>query len=97
MANSTWKAVEREICKRLGLERHGPTGVPAPDGTSDWLIAEVKHRKRLPRLIVDGMAQVEQHATGQQTAVLVLHEKGQEYDDCLVVLRLREWQELHGD
>ena len=48
MTDKTWKAVEREIARRLGGHRVGCTGKATVDVVSDWLTIEVKTRKALP-------------------------------------------------
>ena len=46
--SSQWKQAEREISKRLGLQRntnsHGPDAIPA-----NGLIVEIKHGKQVPQ------------------------------------------------
>jgi hypothetical protein len=62
---------------------------------SSWIVAEVKHRKRLPQWLKDALAQAKQHAGGDRLAVAVLHEHGRH--DSLVVLSLSDFQEWFGD
>ncbi len=95
---STWKHCEREIAKRLGARRVGPTGIATPDVVvGDWLLVEVKHRKTLPAWLLGALDQVEQHATEAQLPIAVLHGERMRYDDSLVVLRLDDFVEWFGD
>lgn len=98
---STWKHAERQIARRLGTERIGPTGKAGPDAIAQygagWLLAEIKHRKTLPQWLKDALAQVTQHAGPNELAIAVLHESRMPYDDSLVVLRLSDFVEWFGD
>ncbi len=97
MTTSTWKHAERQIAKRLGARRVGPTGQATPDiEVGDWLLVEVKHRKNLPVWLLDALEQVEQHATEAQLPIAVLHAHGMPYDHSLVVLRLDDFVEWFG-
>lgn len=100
---ATWKAVERAICKRLGLQRVGPAGDGTTDGINDWLSVEIKHRKSLPAWLTRALSQA-QHDTndGQRLALVVLHEKYKNHDDDLVLLRLSDFirwfcEEINAD
>jgi len=46
MAPSTWKAVELEVCRLLGGQRRGPTGVACSDCIDAPFCVSVKHGKR---------------------------------------------------
>ncbi len=97
MTTSTWKHAEREIAKRLGGERTGPTGKATPDVIKSWLLVEIKHRKNLPAWLLGALEQVEQHATDAQLSIAVLHAERMRYDDSLVVLRLGDFVDWFGD
>lgn len=55
--NTTWKQCEREVARRLGGFRVGCTGEAAPDVQTPWCSVEVKTRKRLPKWLLEAMAQ----------------------------------------
>ena len=90
---TTWKHAEREVAKRLGARRSGPTGEAQPDIVTDRLAVEVKHRKRLPAWILHALAQAEAGADGR-LPLAVLHERGQRYDDALVIMRLSDFARI---
>jgi len=92
MPDATWKKAEREIAARLGSHREGPTG--AADILTDEFSVEVKHRKTLPKWLHQAMEQSEGHTPPGKKALVVLHETGQRYDDCYVVVRLSDFTEL---
>lgn len=97
---STWKNVEREVAARLGGERIPVSGRQrgdAPDISHDWLSIEVKHRKSaVPKWQLEGMKQAEASVRGNQLPILIIHAKGQRFDDCLVQLRLSDFVEWFG-
>lgn len=99
MADTRWKAVERRVaallaCRRIpvtGLDRHGA------DLENDWLCVQVKSRKVPGRYLwdwADGIAATARR-TGK-TGIVVLHRPGDDTEDAVVVLSLREWRALHG-
>lgn len=92
---ATFKQAEREVCKRLGIERTGYLG--GADGSGDWLAVEVKHRKTLPTWLHDAMAQAERHAQDGQLPIVALHELRQPYAEAFVVMRLDAFVEWFGD
>ena len=57
MADKTWKAVEREIARRLGGQRMGCTGQATADVITPSLAIEVKTRRRLPSWLLDAIEQ----------------------------------------
>ena len=97
MANTTWKASERAIAKRLGGERVGNRGCNTEDVAHDWLSVEVKTRKSLPAWLRDAMAQAERNAPAGRLPMVVLHQVGQRHDKDLVVLSLGDFETWFGD
>jgi len=93
MANTTWKASERAIAKRLGGERVGNRGRNTEDVAHDWLSVEVKTRKSLPAWLREAMAQAEHNSPAGRLPVVVLHQVVQRHDGDLVVLRLGDFTE----
>lgn len=91
MTDTTWKAAERRISQLLGGKRLGPTGTPQPDVVSDFLVAEVKHKKRMPQWLWDAVEQAREQRDVQRMPIVVLHQYGQRYDHSLVVARLDDF------
>lgn len=90
-----WKEAERQVARRVGGARvsNHALGLRTPDVESSWLSLEVKHRKRLPVLITDTMAQARRNATPGKLVGAVLHEEGQRYDDAVIMIRLGDFEE----
>lgn len=86
---TTWKAVERAICKLFGTERTGPLGERWPDGISDAYAIEVKHRDSLPLWLKDAVEQAQENGVlrcPEKLPIVVLHEKGGEYLQSIVIV-----------
>ncbi|MBC7223442.1 MAG: hypothetical protein H5T59_04070 [Anaerolineae bacterium] len=96
MPNTTWKAVERALARRLGGVRTGCTGEAAPDVTTGWCSVECKTRKRLPAWLKEAVAQAVRNAAPDTLPLVVLHQTGQRHDSDLVVLRLRDFEAWYG-
>lgn len=96
-----WKTAERSIAKIIG-------GVRVPiNGRGDeadimhpWLAVEVKHRKKLPdwqlKALAQSVAAKKTHVNSSALPVVIMHEKGQRYDDSLIMLRLGDFVEHFG-
>lgn len=97
---TTWKAVERAIAQRLGGQRVPITGRQrgsAPDVAHEEFGIEVKHRKALPSWLLDAMDQaVACSGDGAKLPVVVLHQAGQRHDNDLIVLRLKDFEEIES-
>ncbi len=85
-----FKAAERQVAKLLGGKRVGHLG--GADVLAGDVAAEVKVRGQLPRWLVEAMDQAEGHA-GERWPIVVLHQRGKQYKDALVVTRLSHWLE----
>ena len=94
MTDKTWKAVEREIARRLGGHRVGCTGKATVDVVSDWLTIEVKTRKALPIWLLDALDQAARASDDGRLPVVILHQTGQRHDGDLVIMRLGDFEEL---
>lgn len=95
MPNTYWKSIERRIARLFGTRRIGTReGGPAPDWESDWTIGETVCHP-IPRWILKELAQAERRPTDRdKLRLLVIHQKGQDLDKALVVMRLgqfRDW------
>ena len=89
-----YKQTERRVARVLGGRRTGHTG--KADVTAGWLVAECKHRKKLPAWLKDAIAQAKRNAGVSQLGVVVLHEHGQRGDRDIVCLSLADWLEWFG-
>jgi hypothetical protein len=102
----TWKSVESKICRMLGLERAPVTGrirgsaadCQHKDTTkTPFFSVEVKHRESLPDWMLDAMAQAKASMRNDtQLPVVVFHQKGMEYGDSVVMLRLKDFSDYFG-
>ena len=93
----SWARAEERAAEDLGGERVTRGKFEsAPDivGVPGW-VPEVKYRKRLPRLVVDALAQAEGYAILGQKPVAVLFERGSR--EGLAVLRLADFADLIRD
>ena len=97
MTDKTWKAVEREIARRLGGHRLGCTGQATADVITNSLAVEVKTRKTLPHWLLDAIGQAVGAASDGRLPIVVLHEKGQRHDNDLVVMRLADFEAWFGN
>ena len=87
------KHAELAVARYLGVRRNH---FEAEDLRHPLLSIEVKHRAKLPQLVVKAMAQAEAVAEQGKIPVVVMHEAGQEYSKCLVLMRLDELVGLVG-
>jgi hypothetical protein len=91
---ATWKQGEIRIAQILGGRRVPVTGRSrgdAPDIEHPALSLEVKHGRHVPKLLETALEQAEKAVRGGKTPVVVMHPHGARYDDCLVILRIRDF------
>lgn len=96
MPENPWKINERRIAGMLGGKRKPITGRGSVDIDHPWLAIEAKLRDRLPQWIEGALRQAEAEA-GEKLPIAVLHGKGLDHADDLVVLRLHNFIEWFGD
>ena len=60
---------------------------------TNWLSAEVKHRRKLPDWLQAAISQAARHSGPEQLPVVVLHEAGARHNDNLVVMRLSDFRD----
>ena len=87
---TTWKHCERMIASLLGGTRTGCTGESRRDVEHPHWSGEVKQRKNLPDWLHSAMKQAETEAEGR-VPIAVLHEKGLQYDQSYVIIRLSDF------
>ena len=94
--NRTWKNVEREVCRYLGCERSGPTGIEGPDcSCGDLPISvQVKHRENIPAWFSDMVSQTVGQADPGKLPLLVLHPLGKPIHESYTVVRLSDMRNL---
>jgi hypothetical protein len=92
--NATWKNHERRTAQALGGVRLGATGRANPDVDAGWIVAECKHRARLPTWLGQALAQVRAQAGPRRLGVVVAHEKGAR--DSWVILSLADFRDWFG-
>ena len=63
----------------------------APDVAHLSLAIEVKSRKRLPAWLEGAVCQAEASVKDDRVPMVVLHQDGRRYAECLVVLRLKDF------
>lgn len=89
--------MERKIAELLGGVRIPITGRirgNVPDIQHDIFSIEVKHKQTLPDWIHDAMNQAEQSRRGEQIPLVVLHQKGQKFDQSFTIMRLCDTIEM---
>lgn len=91
---ATWKAHERRTAAALGGRRLGATGVANPDVDAGWLVAECKHRRKLPEWIAAALAKVRGQAGGERLGVVVAHEHGGR--DSWVIMSFSDFRDWFG-
>ncbi len=94
MPDRYWKAIGRRIAHLFGTRRIGTReGGPAPDFENSWVVGEVVCHP-IPEWILKELAQAERRVTDRQKLrLLVIHEKGQDLDNALVVMRLSQFRD----
>ena len=91
---SSWKHAERMVAKLLGGTRTGCNGESRIDVEHDHLAIEVKQRKALPTYLRDGMDQAVREAN-DRLPLVVLHQKGTEYLESYVCIRMRDFRDWY--
>lgn len=95
----SWKSAEKGIARALGGERISNRflGLDVTDVVCGIFACEVKERKVLPLWIINAMAQAVRNARHGRVPIVALHKLGDRYDDALIVMRLRDFTDLHGE
>ena len=96
--DKAWKRFERAVAKRTGGKRIPVTGEKdGIDVDAGPFVYQAKLRTRLPSYLRDWLRGITEagERTGA-TGVVIWKEPGARVDDSVVVLRLRDWEDLHG-
>lgn len=98
MADKSWKAFERRQCRDMGTERIPVTGDrDGADGATAMFCFQFKLRRTLPVWLWEWLDGIVAHAELRgKVGVLVLKRPRQRDADALVVLRWKDWLDLHG-
>lgn len=95
---SGWKGFERRICRDMGTERIPVTGERlGADGRTEMFCIQAKLRARIPDWLFQWLGGIVQTAaSSNRVGVLVLKQPRMKDTDALVVLRWKDWVDLHG-
>ena len=86
------KSTEKVFARRLGGKRVGIFG--KEDVTTGLWAIEVKDRKKF--VGVTFMNQAIRNCPTGQTPMVIVHEKNQRFDKSLILVRLKDWEEMYG-
>ena len=97
--DKSWKAFERRIAARVGGKRIPVTGErDGADVVVDGVFCyQAKLRRGVPSYLRDWLRGIT--AAGERsgtTGVVIWKQPGARDDDAVVVLRMRDWCDLHG-
>lgn len=83
----------------LGLERQGHMrrGLPCADGVNDMFSVEYTRTKKPLAYIWDKISEAVGHVTYGRIPVVVIFQDGYDRGDAVVVLRFRDFKDLHGN
>ena len=98
MADKSWKAFERRLARRVGGRRIPVTGErDGADVIAGPFVYQAKLRRGLPSYLQDWLRGIT--AAGRahgRNGIVVWKAPRARDDDAVVVLRLLDWQKLHG-
>ena len=99
MSDTSWKAFERRVAKRVGGRRIPVTGErDGADVIGGPFVYQAKLRRGMPsylRTWLQGITDAGERSGGA-TGVVVWKAPGGRDDDAVVLLRLKDWQDWHG-
>src|SRR4249920_104402 len=98
MPTHSWKSFERRLCRDMGTERIPVTGERhGADGATALFCFQFKLRNVFPLWLWEWMHEIATTGTRHgKVGVLVLKRPRQRDEDALVVLRWKDWIDLHG-
>lgn len=98
MADRGWKQFERRMCKDMGTNRIPVTGErEGADGATSLFAFQFKLRRSLPGWLFTWLAGIVANAERSgKVGVLVLKTPRLRDAESLVVLRWKDWVDLHG-
>ena len=98
MADRSWKAFERRIAKRVGGRRIPVTGErDGADVDAGQFVYQAKLRRGLPSYLRDWLRGIVAAGERKDAMDVVIWKAPRALDDeAVVILRLQDWQNLHG-
>ena len=98
MADRSWKAFERRIAERVGGKRIPVTGErDGADVVADSFVYQAKLRRGLPSYLRDWLRGIVSAGERKNSiGVVIWKAPHKPDDDAVVILRLADWQALHG-
>jgi len=97
MSDKLWKAVERkhaEIFKGKRIPVNSTDGAEY-DVVSNAFSIESKERQSYPSWLIDAVSKIEARCKTGTLPIVILHEKGQLYDNDMVVIRLKHFRDYY--
>jgi hypothetical protein len=97
VSDKRWKRRERQVAKVFGGKRVGPAGFNTADVTHPLLSISVKSRKALPAWAMACLEEARgfRDSNGKAPAVILIG-KGMRIRDGILVMRLGDFEQLHG-
>lgn len=98
MGNPGWKQFERRMCVDVGTQRIPVTGErEGADGATSLFAFQFKLRRSLPGWLWTWLGGIVAHAEPKgKVGVLVLKKPRMRDEEALVVVRWKDWVDLHG-
>lgn len=90
--NKPWKEWEREVARRMGGRRIGPSGVDTNDVEHEEFAIECKYRKTLPSWLKDALRQADKG--DDRTPVVFAREKHGKHD--MAIMRAKDFFDWFG-
>ena len=99
MADFAWKAFERRLAKRVGGKRIPVTGERGgADVDAGPFVYQAKLRRGVPSYLREWLRGIVEAGSRKGSIGVVIWKQPRSRDDeSLVILRLRDWQDLHGN
>ena len=63
---------------------------------TQWVCIECKERKLIPKWLAEAVAQIVTRTPAEKLPIVVLHKKGGQHKDDVVMLRLEDFQNWFG-
>lgn len=97
-ARGTWKAYERRVAADLGGQRIPVTGIDrdGADVVTPMFHIQVKLRRSIPLWLFAWLHGICATTPEGKTGIMVLRTPRMLDDDAVVVVRYKDWVELHG-
>ena len=99
MADTSWKSFERRVAKRVGGRRLACTGEKdGVDVDAGPFVYQAKLRRGVPSYLRSWLSGIVEAGAHQGSiGVLIWKAPNARDDNSLVLLRLKDWEDLHGD